>query len=75
LENMDIREVARIAGVPLYRVADALGISEPTLTRWLRKPLTAEKEASMMEAIKCLKEERERRLALLREMEEGQNGE
>jgi len=56
-------------------VADALGISEPTLTRWLRKPLTAEKEASMMEAIKRLKEERERRLALLREMEEGQNGE
>ena len=53
-ENEHIRKAARIAEVPLYKVAEAVGISEPTLQRWLRVPLSAEREQRIMEAIKGL---------------------
>ncbi len=43
--NQIIREAARAAHIPLWRLADALGISEPTMTRKLRRELSnAEKE-------------------------------
>ena len=51
MENTEIRRMARVAGIPLWRVAAAIGISEPTLTRWLRFPLPAEKENRVIEAI------------------------
>lgn len=38
-QNLDIRALASDSGVFLWEVADALGISEATLTRKLRKPL------------------------------------
>lgn len=53
-ENEHIRKAARVAGVPLWRVAAAVGVSEPTLIRWLRFPLPEEKEARIMEAIAAL---------------------
>lgn len=53
-ENEHIRKAARVAGVPLWRVAAAVGVSEPTLIRWLRFPLPEEKEARIMEAITAL---------------------
>ena len=37
--NRDIREYARKQGVPLWSVADCLGLSEPTMTRRLRREL------------------------------------
>lgn len=49
--------MARVAGIPLWRVAAAIGISEPTLTRWLRFPLPAEKENRVIEAISRLERE------------------
>ena len=54
MENTEIRRMARVAGIPLWRVAAAIGISEPTLTRWLRFPLPAEKENRVIEAISRL---------------------
>lgn len=56
-ENEHIRKAARVASVPLWRVAAAIGVSEPTLIRWMRFPLTKEKEALIMETISALKEE------------------
>lgn len=56
-ENEKIRLAARIAGVPLWKVAAAIGISEPTLTRWLRFPIPDEKEQRIMEAINVLSQE------------------
>lgn len=50
-ENQTVRRAARVAGVPLWRVAAAIGVSEPTLTRWLRVPLPEDKERRVMEAI------------------------
>lgn len=43
MANMTIRLRAKSRGVPLWKVADALGISEPTLFRWLRRELPKEK--------------------------------
>lgn len=56
-ENEHIRKAARIAGVPLWKVASTIGVSEPTLMRWMRFPLTADKETRIMEAISTLGQE------------------
>lgn len=57
MENQKLRKAARAAFVPLWKVAEELGISEPTLTRWLRVPLPEEKEKAIMEAIQKLEQE------------------
>ncbi|HBH95035.1 MAG TPA: hypothetical protein DDX91_04735 [Ruminococcaceae bacterium] len=49
--NTDIRETAKQAGVFLYAVADKLGISEPTMTRLLRKELPSDKKAEIKKII------------------------
>lgn len=56
-ENQGVRIAARSAGVPLWRVAVAIGISEPTLIRWLRFPLPENKEQRIMSAIAELAKE------------------
>lgn len=56
-ENQVVRRAARAAGVPLWRVAKAIGVSEPTLTRWLRVPLSEDKEQRVMAAIAALEQE------------------
>lgn len=56
-ENQTVRRAARAAGVPLWRVAKAIGVSEPTLTRWLRAPLPEDKEKRVMAAIAALEQE------------------
>lgn len=56
-ENQSVRRAARVAGVPLWKVAAAVGVSEPTLTRWLRVPLPEDKEQRIMTAISALEQE------------------
>lgn len=56
-ENEAVRKAARIAGVPLYRVAAEIGVSEPTLQRWLRFRLSDDKEARIIGAIDKLSQE------------------
>lgn len=56
-ENEQVRRTARAAGVPLWRIAAVIGVSEPTLTRWLRFPLPADKEQRVMTAISQLSQE------------------
>lgn len=53
--NENIRLRARGAGVPLWAVAQELRISEATLTRWLRVPLSVERERDITAAIERLK--------------------
>lgn len=57
--NETVRRAARIADVPLWQIAAKIGISQPTMTRWLRFPLAAEKERRIMQAIEELAQERE----------------
>ena len=56
-ENQTVRKAARVAGVPLWRVAAAIGVSEPTFMRWLRFPLPEDKENRIMQAISNLERE------------------
>lgn len=56
-ENQEVRRAAKSSGVPLWKIAAELGISEPTIIRWLRFPLPAEKEKRVMEAISVLSQE------------------
>lgn len=39
MANIDIRRYAKFYGVPFWKIAEHLNISEPTLTRRLRKEL------------------------------------
>ena len=48
MKNNDIREVSRVARVPLWRIADEMGIGEMTLTRRMRYEMT---EADKQEVI------------------------
>lgn len=50
--NDRIRAIARANGIPLWLIADALGISESTMTRKLRKPLTTLEYDAIVSAIK-----------------------
>ena len=52
--NMDLRCTAWAAGVPLWAVADEMGISTDTMYRWLRKPLTTERREQFESAIQKL---------------------
>lgn len=50
--NDSIRKAAKEANVPLWKVALTAGISEATLTRWMRVKLPSEREHTLLEAIK-----------------------
>lgn len=56
--NLDIRREAKEKGVFLYEIARELGISEPTMVRWLRYELSADKKARILEIISELSAEK-----------------
>lgn len=49
--NRDIRIALQSKGMKQWELADMLGISEFTLTRWLRKELTEDKKELLLKAI------------------------
>ena len=55
--NESIRQAAKSARVCLWQVAAEIGVSEPTLVRWLRFPLPEDKEQQIMAAIAKLERE------------------
>ena len=58
MTNRDIRAKAVAAAVPMWELAQELGIGDNTLYRWLRTELPEEKRTAMLEAIaKLAKEE------------------
>lgn len=57
LPNNDIRKAALLADVRHWEICDRLGISEPTLTRWLRFELLPEKKQRILDAIDELSRE------------------
>lgn len=52
--NRKIRAAAVAAGVPIYKIAMELGISEVTLYRYLRTELPEEKKKAILAAIEKL---------------------
>ena len=49
--NKDLRDEMRIANVRQWEVAEAIGISEMTLVKWLRRELDDNKKALIREGI------------------------
>lgn len=56
-ENQTVRKAAKSAGIPLWKVAAFIGVSEPTIIRWLRFQLPEDKERRIMAAIAELSQE------------------
>lgn len=54
LANADIRAAAKEAGVSLWEIADALNVSEPTVTRMLRHELSDDRKRVLMTAIQTI---------------------
>lgn len=42
--NIDLRQYAKAKSVYLWQIADAVGVSEPTITRRFRREMTPEKK-------------------------------
>lgn len=57
MENLMVRERDKKQKVSLWRIANEIGISEPTITRWLRVPLSQQKEKLILDAISKLSRE------------------
>lgn len=55
--NYDLRTAAKNAGVPLWAIADVLHISEPTMTRKLRRELDEDEKARILGIISALAKE------------------
>lgn len=58
--NYDLRTAAKNAGVPLWAIADALHISEPTMTRKLRRELADDEKEQILDIIFALSKEETR---------------
>lgn len=57
LYNVDVRRTAAGNGVRLWQIADALGISDCSLSRKLRKELSAEEKTAVFAIIRNLSQE------------------
>ena len=58
--NTDIRTLLRQNRVRQWQVAMELGISEVTLSRWLRFPLSVEKRNAILKAVQRITEKEEK---------------
>lgn len=58
--NLDVRECAKKAGIYLWQIAAAMGVSEPTFNRWLRTEMPTDKKACVKSAIRRLEAEQKR---------------
>lgn len=50
-KNAEVRNKMTGSGLHQWQVADQIGISEGTLTRWLRTELTGERREKVLDAI------------------------
>lgn len=55
--NQKVRDMAKKRNVKHWQIAERLGISEPTIMRWLRVPLSPEREHAILAAIKEIAKE------------------
>ena len=55
-ENILVREKIKCLNLKHWQIALTMGISEQTLVRWLRVPLSPEKEKAILMAITKLSE-------------------
>ena len=58
LENQDIRNTAKEKGVNLWEIAEYLKISDPTMTRRLRRELPQSKKNHILEIIDTIAQQK-----------------
>jgi hypothetical protein len=58
--NAKIRREARAAGVPLWKIAQRLGISEPTMTRRMRVEMDPAAQEEILQIISVLSVEQKK---------------
>lgn len=58
--NQKVRDTAKAAGVKQWEIAVHLGISEPTLVRWMRVPMAVDREKTILQAIAELSREKQK---------------
>ncbi len=58
-KNIDIRKAAKENGVFFWEIAEKLGVSEPTLNRYLRKEMPDSQKGKFRAAIEQIKLEHE----------------
>lgn len=56
--NKDIREAAAAAGIFLWQVAEAIGVTDGTFSRKLRRELSADEKAEIFQIIQQLSSSR-----------------
>lgn len=54
MPNEDIRNFMKVHNVFIWEVALAFNVSEMTIYRWLRKPLTEEKKKLLIDAVNSI---------------------
>lgn len=57
MENVEIRMKAKAANIPLWKIGERLGISENTMTRRLRKPLSSDQKNVIFKVIAEIQQE------------------
>lgn len=55
--NQELRDAAKEAGVKQWEIAVHIGISEPTLVRWMRMPMPSDRRKTILAAIAELSQE------------------
>lgn len=58
MNNHDIKEAAKKAGVKLWQIADKLGINDGNFSRKLRKELSPEEKQKILDIIAELQREK-----------------
>lgn len=51
MKNNDIRDYAKEKGVKLWQIAEHLGVTDATFSRWLRHELDSEKKEKIIRII------------------------
>lgn len=59
MRNVAIREQAKSSGVRLWEIADALGVSEATVTRMLRRELLEAEQRKILNIVAVLAQRKE----------------
>ena len=58
MKNKDLKDAFRVAGIRQWEVAEAMGVSEMTLVKWMRVELSEERRQRILTALEQLTQSR-----------------
>ena len=57
IRNADVRKAMLMADIKQWELAEAIGVSEVTICRWLRTELSDDKKEALLDVIKRMEAE------------------